>query len=303
MKIAFTGGSGASGRIIIRVLVAQGHEILNIDRVPAPGLDVPFRQISLTDYGQVLGALMGCDTVIHFGSHPEPDFDHQTAADRFENNTMATFNIFNAATALGINRIIWASSETVMGFPFSEYSPPLLPVTENMTAPQNAYAMSKLLCEQLAEMQCKIHSDLTIIGLRLSNILYAADLPSENGSAPTNRTRDTYVRLPDYWDDVNARDFNLWSYVDVRDVVQAVDKALSAPLTGAFAFNIHAADTLMNRSTKAIFAERFPETNIPDDFGEFACPFSNQHARDVLGYVPEWSWRNVTEVNSHMKVA
>lgn len=47
----------------------------------------------------------------------------------FHNNMIATFNVFWAATRLGIKRIVAASSETVQGLPF-DIPPPYIPVDE-----------------------------------------------------------------------------------------------------------------------------------------------------------------------------
>ena len=40
-KIAVTGGSGKAGRAVVRDLLEHGHEVLNIDRVPSPRVQLP----------------------------------------------------------------------------------------------------------------------------------------------------------------------------------------------------------------------------------------------------------------------
>ena len=37
MRIAVTGGSGRIGRAIVSLAVAQGHQVVSIDRVAPPG--------------------------------------------------------------------------------------------------------------------------------------------------------------------------------------------------------------------------------------------------------------------------
>src|SRR5947199_191563 len=66
-KIAVTGGSGKAGRVVVRHLFAQGHEVLNIDQVGSPESNhpedpIPFLRADLTDFGQALEALSGGDT-------------------------------------------------------------------------------------------------------------------------------------------------------------------------------------------------------------------------------------------------
>jgi len=300
MKIAVTGGSGAIGRVLIAHLARGRHELVSLDLVKSGDLPCPEFQLSLADYQATYDALEGCDAVIHFGANPHPDEDHRGAADRFGNNTVGAFNVFNAALARGIRRIVWASSETVFGYPFETNAPTRVPVTEDMIDPQNGYAMSKLLTEQLAQLLCRQHEDATIIGLRLSNILYAQALDEGAGkSSSVNRTRDTYCKLPSYWDDVRSRDFNLWDYIDARDVCSAVDCALSVDLRGAHACAIIADDSIMNRPTRELVESRFPGTRIDPELGEFQAAVSNAHARELLGWAPQWSWRDIPEVGAN----
>lgn len=298
MKIALTGGSGAMGRVLVEYLVSAGHDVLSLDLVECGSLPCPEQALSLNDYGATFAALRGRDAIVHFGANPYPDENHEAAADRFANNTVSTFNVFNAALAHGIKRIVWASSETVFGYPFKHNAPRQIPVREDMLAPQTAYAMSKIACEDIARMLCDIHTDAKIIGLRLSNVLYAEALDGigSEGKQPINRKRDTYKRLPTYWDDVTARDFNLWGYIDARDVCSAVDCALRADIKGAHSCAIVADDTLMDRPTRTLVEERFPGALVADDHPEFGGAVSNQFAKELLGWSPAWSWRDMSEV-------
>lgn len=301
MKIALTGGSGAIGRVLADHLVSAGHELVSLDLVECGALPCPEKAISLNDYDATYAALSGQDAVVHFGAIPYPDEDHEAAADRFSNNTVSTFNVFNAALAHGIQRIVWASSETVFGYPFAENKPASIPVREDMLAPQTAYAMSKIACEDIAAMLCDIHEGATIIGLRLSNVLYAQALcngDAASGEQPVNRQRDTYTRLPSYWDDARSRDFNLWGYIDARDACSAVDLALSADVKGAHACAIVADDTLMDRPTSELVQERFPGTPIDPLLDKYGGAVSNEHAKELLGWSPQWSWRDIAELRS-----
>lgn len=280
-RIAVTGGSGASGRFIINALLEQGHEIVCIDRRFDPTHLRQFREVDMNNYGDVLASLMGCDEVVHFAAHPEPDFDHHTAAARFNNNTAACFNVFNAAAALGIKRVVWASSETVHGFPFEKNKPEPLPLTEeSKPAPQNGYALSKLMCEHLAEEMVRLNPDMTIIGLRLSNILYHS-----NHSA-------TYDKIPGYWDDPRSRCFNLWGYVDARDAADAVICALKAPIKGARNYNIAAPDTLMKQPSAELVREVFPGVPLAEGHGVHEALTSSKKAERELGWQARHLWRD-----------
>ena len=59
-KIAVTGGSGKTGRVVASDLRAQGHEVLNLDLGPSPesyhypaGSPISFMRTDLTDYAPV----------------------------------------------------------------------------------------------------------------------------------------------------------------------------------------------------------------------------------------------------------
>lgn len=280
-KIAVTGGSGASGRFVSAHLLRQGHEVFNVDRVRAPG-EIRTLEVDLERYGDVVSALMGADAVVHFAANPEPDFDPHTGAERFRGNTVTCFNVFQAAAALGIQRVVWASSETVLGFPFYTNAPVSLPVTEeNASQPQNAYAISKVLSEELARHVCRLNPEMTIIGLRLSNILYEAD------------HRDVYAKIPGYWKDLKSRRFNLWSYIDARDVATAVERALEADQRGSRDYIIAADDTIMRQTSHELRDAEFPDVPLAAlDFPRQAM-ISNARAKAELGWAPGYRWSDI----------
>ena len=113
-KVVVTGGSGRSGRVTIRYLLECGYEVLNLDVMPPPGPLTPFFQVDLADYTTTFTAMHGYDAVAHLGSDPRPDDDLFTGAERFRNNTLGTYKVFNAAVRLGMDRVVWASSETIL---------------------------------------------------------------------------------------------------------------------------------------------------------------------------------------------
>ena len=278
--VAVTGALGRSGRHICNALEGDGYTVIRID-VTAP--DNPFytpsRQVDLTRYGDVVANLHGCGAVVHFGANPWPDLDFFAGADRFANNTVGTFNVFQAAAQLGIGRVVWASSETVQGFPYEKVAPVRLPIAEDDAAmPQCAYAMSKLACEGLAQ-QFAAQFPITLIGLRLAHVVYA-----ENGDVDLFRAAQA---------DASERRAILWKYVEIRDVVTAVMAGLTAEISGAEVFNIAAADTVMDTPTATLFAEHFPATALPDNLPEFGSPMDLSKAKAQLGWAPQISWRDI----------
>ena len=280
-KIVVTGGSGGAGRYVVRDLLEHGYEVLNLDRMP-PVEDVcPFLQVDLTDYATVFTALHDYDAAVHFGAKPVPDFDCLSGADRFKNNTLTTYNVFQAAAALRMRRVVWASSETVLGFPFDNVQPEYVPVDENHPLlPQNSYALSKVVCEELARQMNQLYG-LPIIALRFSNILYTgADHPAN------------YEAVPGYWPDPYSRKFNLWGYIDARDAAESVRLSLESDIKTADEFIIAAADTIMNSPNSQLMDAVFPGVPIKEGTGDFETLLSIDKARRLLRFEPRYSWRD-----------
>jgi nucleoside-diphosphate-sugar epimerase len=115
----------------------------------------------------------------------------------------------------------------------------------------------------------------TFVGFRISNIFGPAD----------------YTAIPSYWSNPELRQWNLWSWVDSRDVAQACRLALEAEITGAHVVTIAAADTLMRQSSRELLASAFPSVPVRKELGEFETLLSIDAARRLLGYRPRQTWR------------
>ena len=187
MRIAVTGGSGKLGRVVVAELRAAGHDTVNLDQHGERGSG--FVQVDLRDYGQVIDAIAGVndqhdgvDALVHLAAIPAPGIRSDVAT--FHNNMTATFNVFWAAHRLGIRRIVYASSETVLGLPF-DTPPPYIPVDEEYAArPESVYSLVKHLEEQLATELVRWDPTLSITALRFSNVMISEDYAEFPGSTP-----------------------------------------------------------------------------------------------------------------------
>jgi len=283
MTIAVTGGSGKLGRGVIAWLQDAGYDVVNLDRAPAPGgpaRPTGFIEIDLTDAGQVIDALSGVeerfeklDAVIHLAAVPAPGLLSNVAT--FHNNMLSSFNVFEACRKAGVKRIIHASSETVLGLPF-DVPPPYIPVNEEYPAvPNSTYSLVKHLEETMAEQLCRWDPELSVTGLRFSNVMDGSE----------------YADFPAFDADPLLRKWNLWAYIDVRDAGQAVQKALETRGPGYETFIIANADTVMSRSSASLAAEVFPGVSITKELGEHETMLSIDKARRMLGYEPQFGWR------------
>ncbi|WP_309107973.1 NAD(P)-dependent oxidoreductase [Arthrobacter sp.] len=278
MRIAVTGGSGKLGRSVVRRLNEDGHDVTNLDRLGPKSRG--FTQIDLTNYGHVLDALLGLDdrhggvdAVVHLAAIPAPGLAPDAAT--FENNMLSTYNVFQATRRAGIRKLVYASSETLLGLPFDE-DPPYIPVDEEYPArPESTYSLVKHLEEQMAIQLTRWDPELSIVALRFSNVMDPGD----------------YEAFPAFDADASLRKWNLWGYIDGRDGAQAVARALEYQPPGFEAFIIANADTVMQRSSASLAAEVFPAVTVTKELGEHETMLSIDKAKRLLGFAPEHSWR------------
>jgi nucleoside-diphosphate-sugar epimerase len=275
MRVVVTGGSGLAGRAVVDGLVEHGLEVTNVDLVASAG-PAPFRRADLEDLGQVYGCLRGAEAVIHFAAIPRPTLDVPEVV--FRTNVMSAFNVLEAASALGINRVVSASSVSVLGFPFFEqpFSPSYVPIDEaHPLLPQDAYALSKRIGEELADGFAR-RGRLTVVSLRF----------------PWIHTPQTFAeQVRPLWADPAAGASNLWSYIDTRDVAEAVRLALTAEIGGHEACFVAAADSFMPIPSRLLVADHYPTTVIHDELTDYVSLLSSAKAETVLGFRARHSWR------------
>ena len=285
-RVLVTGGSGKLGRAVVDDLVETGYQVVNLDRVPTPGSTIPFVRVDLTDYGQVAAALQSVDdrydsvdAVVHLAAIPAPGLT--TNAATFDNNITSTYHVFAAARAARIKTVVWASSETVLGLPFGPASPPpYIPVDEEYhPRPNSSYSLAKTLEEEMASQFCRWDPELSMTGLRFSNVI----LPEDYGAFP-GFDADPAIRM-----------WNLWGYIDVRDAATAFRLALEVDVTGAHNVIIAAADTIMERPSADLLAEVFPGVRLTRPIAQHETLLSIDAARTLLGYAPQHSWRDTVQ--------
>jgi nucleoside-diphosphate-sugar epimerase len=281
-RVLVTGGSGKLGRVVMTSLAADGYDVVNADRVPPPG-DAPgrFVRADLTDYGQAVELLSriedrydGVDALVHLAAVPAPGLIPN--ATTFTHNMVATHHVFAAARLAGVRNVVWASSETVLGLPFTETPPPYFPVDEDYPArPNSSYSLVKHLEEQMAAQLCRWDPALKMIGLRFSNVMVPSD----------------YDRFRAFSADPLLRAWNAWGYIDARDGAQAVRLALESELVGTEVFVIANADTVMTQPSSHLVASVFPSVPVRRELGEHETLLSIDKARRMLGYSPRFTWR------------
>lgn len=271
MRVVVTGGTGKGGRWVVRELRDRGHDVVNVDLVPDGAPNGLFLLTDLTDLGEVHDVVAGADAIVHFAAIPAPGL--RPEGETFRINTVSTWNVFHAAASAQVGRVVWASSETVLGLPFDR-PPDFAPIDETITPrPESSYALSKLVGETLAA-QINRQTGIPFVGLRISNIMEPSD----------------YARFESWQDDARVRKWNLWGYVDARDVATACRLAVEGDTTGAEVAIVAAADTVMRCDSADLMAEVFPDVPLRRAVSGRETLLAIDHARALLGYEPAHGW-------------
>jgi nucleoside-diphosphate-sugar epimerase len=271
MRIVVTGGTGKGGKWVVRDLREHGYDVLNVDTRHDGTPHGQCLVADLTDLGQTLDALAGADAVVHFAAIPAPEI--RPDGETFRINAMSTYNVFAAAERHNMRRVVWASSETVLGLPF-DTPPAFAPIDETIEPrPETSYSLSKLVGETLASQFAR-RTGIGFLGLRISNIMEPVD----------------YSRFPSYWDDARQRKWNLWGYVDARDVAAAVRLGIEAEVTGSEICIVAADDTVMTSPSADLMAQVFPDVPLRREVKGRETLLAIDKARRLLGYEPAHHW-------------
>jgi nucleoside-diphosphate-sugar epimerase len=284
MRILVTGGSGRVGQFTIAELLEHGYDVVNADRTPPTNPRAPrmarearFVQTDLSDIGQVAGVMAACEAVIHLGAIPNP-YGH---ADEvvFGNNVMSTFAIFQAASLLGVKNVTFASSISAYGTAYAPvpFPPRWTPVTEDHPLlNHDAYGLSKEVDERTGEMFSR-RDRMSVKAMRFHWVAYDDEIAASAKLIADNPYHDNLWRL-------------LWGYVEIRDAARSCRLAMESAV-GFDAFNITAADTLASIPTEELLLRIVPEVERRRAIEGYGTAFSIDKARNLLGYVPEFSWR------------
>ncbi len=271
--IVVTGGSGKLGSRVIESLQEHGYEVLSVDNHRSDRVRCKQMNVDLNDFGQVVAALTGAEAVIHLAAIPAPIGYPNSYI--FTNNTVAGYHVLEAASILGIRKVIMGSSESSYGLAWASkpFSPDYFPLDEeHPQQPQECYGLSKVVNEITAAM-FRRRNGLQVISLRFSMITN----PEDYQRLPINRPE--------------AHKHILWSYIDIRDAVEACLMSLHCSYEGAVNLNITSSDTLSDWDTDRLLKKFYPDvTELRTSFRAREAVVSNRLAQELLSWSPNYSW-------------
>ncbi len=274
MRIVVTGGSGLVGRRIVSALTLE-HEVVNLDlRIHGEG-DAAHVRVDILDAPAVAKTLEGADVVVHAAGLPGPTFGTAEEIERV--NVAGTGVVAQAATEAGVDRIVFISSEAVLGFVFSEgrIRPHYFPIDEEHTlSPRGPYGRSKFVAEILLTRWTE--GGGTVVALRPPWVW----VPDEYEKYRALTTS------PDQWWD------GLWAYVHGDDVARAAGLAAVRDLRPGFhPVYVAAPDNGTTLPTRELLERFHPDVPLHSDLPEFGSLISSEGGRGLLGFAPAMTWR------------
>ncbi|MEM5339373.1 NAD-dependent epimerase/dehydratase family protein [Paraburkholderia azotifigens] len=229
MRVLVTGGSGFLGAWIMRRLLARGIDCVAFDLhakrqllhalAPERAASVQWRTGDIAQADDVTRALDGCDAVIHLAGILTPDCAANPVRGA-QINLIGTLNIFDAARAAGLKRVLYASSAGVFG-----------PDDGATPHPQTHYGAFKLACEGSARAYWNDHR-IASVGFR-PLVVYGAGRETGSSAAPSLACRAA-ARGERYTMPFTGST----GFVFADDVAAAYEAALLRDIEGAHAFTL-----------------------------------------------------------------
>ena len=284
MKVLVTGAGGNLGRSAIPLLLEAGHDVRGVDFRPVE-LEHEILTADVRDAADAARAVAGVDAIVHAAALHGVHLGNWSEQDYWRTNVTATFNLFEAAHAAGVRRLVLSSTMGVYGASSQPREDAWAVVDEQLpTLPTDVYGLSKLLCEQLGRYYGRV------CGVATTSLRLGMFVPE---------TFERYgFRL-------------LFGGVDDRDVAQAVLLALEHEPAGGFdAFNVMAETPFDDAEAAALARDPAPvlERHWPGCAALFAerrldldelvwgwAVWRVEKARRTLGYRPRHGFAEFLE--------
>ena len=182
LKVFITGAAGFIASNLVDRFLSLGHEVVGYDNFSTGREEFLTKAVTqrafrlvrndILDREALTAAMAGCDLVLHLAANADVRFGIEHPRKDLEQNTIATWNVLEAARMNGIARIGFSSTGSVYG------EPRVHPTPEDAPFPvqTSLYGASKLAAEGLlgayAEgfgMQVYIFRFVSILGERYTH--------------------------------------------------------------------------------------------------------------------------------------
>jgi UDP-glucose 4-epimerase len=305
MKVLVTGGLGFIGVNFTGEHVRRGHEVVIYDNFTVgtqEALDDMFRgegidaaaaarvkvvRGDICDPAATRAAAEGCDAIVHLAAHTNVIESVQKPDVSFRANASGTLNVLEAARALGIKRVVVASSNAAAGV-----TDP--PVKETVVPrPISPYGSGKLAAEALASGYFGAYGIATV-GCRFANVYGPYSLHKGSVVALFLKQVLRGESLVIYDGGRPTRD-----YIHVNDIVAALELCLEKGEPGGLYQIATGEETSVNQLVELVReVTGLPVKTVeaPARAGEITRNFSDiSKARAELGFAPKVALRDGIE--------
>jgi len=276
--VLVTGSAGLLGSAICDLLTATEVPFQTLDLNPRshPGSLNHFIGLA-TDLQLLSQAMVGVKGVIHLAAIRNPDYGTPVAV---FSNALATFSVLDAATRVGVDRAVIASSFSATGLPFSEIAVELkdLPIDESFeNQVSDPYALSKNI-DELTGKYMNTRFGMRVVALRYPYIGHHVDLLPK--------------RFAEFAKNPESGKKELWSYIDTRDAAYvAADSILNRDIQSGSYF-VSASNILGPHSVSELVKQFYPNVKLKSGHGKFDSLVNISKASSALKYRPQHDFSN-----------
>ena len=294
MRVLVTGSSGHLGEALVRVLGAEGIDVVGLDVLESLHTTAVG---SIADRAFVHRNMAGVDAVLHAATLHKPHVGSHTRQDFVDTNITGTLNLLEEAVATGVKSFVFTSTTSAFGRALTPGpGEPAAWIDEDVApVPRNIYGATKRAAEDLCELAHRDHG-LPCLVLRTSRFFPEGDDSDDvrNGFPDANiKVNELLYRRGDIEDMASAHRLALQRAADIgfgRYIVSA-----TTPFTRDDLAELRAdAPAVVRRlfpDYEAIYAERgwsmFPTIDRVYD---------NKRAREELGWSPRYDFRHALDL-------
>ena len=270
-----TGHKGYIGAALYTQLRELGHQVQGVDLFDGQNILNDFKEYNEPMQGRFHPHYYDFkpDYIFHLACIPRVAYSVENPVKTMENNVLATSYILNFARKVGVKRVIYSGSSSVMG---------------NGDGPTSPYGLQKLF----SEMECKLYADLyglDTVSLRYFNV-YSPDQEADGPYATAIANWMKYIREKKN-PFITGTGEQRRDMAHLKDVVRANIFAMEhlESFNGRH-FDIGTGDNISLNEIKNIVLDYFPHVQfeyVAERKGDVALTKANMLPLKELGWEPQ----------------